>query len=104
MYKNYFTFLCFHQADLTAKLDRLEKRFEEQKLELALLKATKREQRDVIYLTSRYKHNHEVIEDVEREIAYLQAKISKRTPKSRSNLILQLPVRPIKNKNPDFAN
>ena len=100
-----FDLLCYHhQAELTAKLDRLEKRFEEQKLELALLKVKKREQKNVMYLTSRYRHNHEVIEELEREIAHLQAKISKRSKKSRNNLILQLPVRPIKHKNLDLAN
>lgn len=87
-----------------AKLERLEKRFEQQKREIALLEARKREQQDVLYLANRYNRNKDVIEEVEIEIADLEAKISKRPPKSSNNLILQLPVRPIKHKNPDFAN
>jgi len=71
-----------------AKLERLEKRFEQQKREIALLEARKREQQDVLYLANRYNRNKDVIEDVETEIADLEAKISKRPSKSSNSLIL----------------
>lgn len=88
---NIYFFLI--KEELKIQLQQLKERVAQQKREIALLKARRREQQDLIrLLAEKYGRIELKIEDAKSRKNRLEAKIFKRSLKTRKNIILRLPV------------
>lgn len=83
----------FLQAELKVQLHQLRERVARQKREIALLEARRREQQDLIrLLAEKYGRIEFKIKDAKSRKNRLEAKIFKRSLKTRKSIIVRLPV------------
>ena len=90
---NHYFILFLTKAELKVQLHQLRERVARQKREIALLEARRREQQDLIrLLAEKYGRIEFKIEDAKSRKNRLEAKIFKRSLKTRKSIIVRLPV------------